>query len=94
MPDIGNSGFASDSQKLETAYQLYQRLTGNYNRQNVIKSLNDMFKLNGIDVEIIMKPLHFNNFGDGEESDTSSETTSSDTSQDVSTDNIEEQVTE
>lgn len=92
MPDVGNSGFASDSQKLETAFQLYQKVTGNYNRQVIIKTLNDMFKLNKIDVEIILKPLHFNDFGN--ENDTSSDTTSRDTNQDVSTDNIEEQVTE
>lgn len=92
LPDVGNSGFASDSQKLETAYQLYQRLTGNFNRQNVIRTLNDMFKLNGIDVEIIMKELHFNDFGN--ETDTSTTTRSEDTTQDVSADNIEEQVTE
>lgn len=92
MPDVGNSGFASDSQKLETAFQLYQKVTGNYNRQVIIKALNDMFKLNKIDVEIILKPLHFNDFGN--ENDTSSDTTSRDTNQDVSTDNIEEQVTE
>lgn len=90
LPDIGNSGFASDSQKLETAYQLYQKLTGNYNRQNVIRALNDMFKLNGIDVEIVMKELHFNDFGN--DNDVSTTTKSEDTTQDVSEDNVEEKV--
>lgn len=91
LPDVGNSGFASDSQKLETAYQLYQKLTGNYNRQNVVKTLNEMFKLNGIDVEITLKPLHFNDFGDKE--DVSSDTsTDINNNQDVTTDNIEEKV--
>ena len=92
LPDVGNSGFASDSQKLETAYQLYQKLTGNYNRQNVVKTLNDMFKLNGFDVEIVLKPIRFNDFG--AETDTSSSVESKDTTQDVSTDNIEEKVEE
>lgn len=90
LPDVGNSGFASDSQKLETAYQLYQKLTGNYNRQNVIRALNDMFKLNGIDVEIVMKKLHFNDFGN--DNDVSTTTKSEDTTQDVSEDNVEEKV--
>ena len=90
LPDVGNSGFASDSQKLETAYQLYQKLTGNYNRQNVIRALNDMFKLNGIDVEIVMKELHFNDFGN--DNDVSTTTKSEDTAQDVSEDNVEEKV--
>lgn len=90
LPDVGNSGFASDSQKLETAYQLYQKLTGNYNRQNVIRALNDMFKLNGINVEIVMKELHFNDFGN--DNDVSTTTKSEDTTQDVSEDNVEEKV--
>lgn len=90
LPDVGNSGFASDSQKLETAYQLYQKLTGNYNRQNVIRALNDMFKLNGIDVEIVMKELHFNDFGN--DNDVSTTTKSEDTTQDVSEGNVEEKV--
>ena len=90
LPDLSNSGFASDSQKLETSYQLYQKLTGNYNRQCIIRTLNDMFKLNGIDVEIVMKELHFNDFGN--ENDVSTSTRSKDTNQDISEDNIEEKV--
>ena len=63
MPDIGATGFASEADKLETAYQLYNKLTGNANRMSVIRTLNQMFKMNGIDTEIIMKPLSFNDFG-------------------------------
>ena len=63
MPDIGSTGFASEADKLEVAYQLYNKLTGNANRMAVIKTLNLMFQMNGIDNEIIMKPLSFNDFG-------------------------------
>ena len=63
MPDIGNSGFSSEADKLEVSYQLYNKLTGNYNRMAVIRTLNQMLKMNGIDTEIIMKPLSFNDFG-------------------------------
>ena len=90
LPDVSSSGFASDSQKLETAFQLYERLSGNYHRQAIVKSLNDMFKLNKIDVEIILKPLHFNDFGGDD--DMSESTKSQDTTQDVSTNNVEEKV--
>ena len=62
MPDIGNSGFASEASKLEVSYQLYNKLTGNYNRMAVIRTLNQMLKMNGIDTEIIMKPLSFSDF--------------------------------
>lgn len=64
MPDIGNTGFASEADKLETAYQLYNKLTGNANRMSVIKTLNMMLQMNGVDTEIVMKPLSFNDFGD------------------------------
>ena len=63
MPDVGNSGFASEADKLETAYQLYNKLTGNNNRMAVIRTLNQMLKMNGVETEIIMKPLSFNDFG-------------------------------
>ena len=62
MPDIGNSGFSSEADKLEVSYQLYNKLTGNYNRMAVIKTLNQMLKMNGIETEIVMKPLSFNDF--------------------------------
>ena len=62
MPDIGNSGFSSEADKLEVSYQLYNKLTGNYNRMAVVRTINQMFKMNGIDTEIIMKPLNFNDF--------------------------------
>ena len=64
MPDISNSGFSSEADKLEVSYQLYNKLTGNYNRMAVVRTLNQMLKMNGIDTEIIMKPLNFNDFGD------------------------------
>lgn len=62
MPDIGNSGFSSEADKLEVSYQLYNKLTGNYNRMAVVRTLNQMLKMNGIETEIVMKPLNFNDF--------------------------------
>lgn len=62
MPDIGNSGFSSEADKLEVSYQLYNKLTGNYNRMAVIRTLNQMLKMNGIETEIVMKPLNFADF--------------------------------
>ena len=97
QPDMNNAGFSSDADKIEICYQLYQKLTGNYHREQVIKSLNDMFKLNGIEVEIVQKPLHFNDFESNNTNDnnsSSSETTSQDVTQDISADNIEEKVEE
>lgn len=90
LPDVGNSGFASDSQKLETSFQLYQRLTGNYHRQCVIQSFNQMLAINKVDTELILKPLKLNDFGDVD--DKAETTEAAETTQDVSTDNIEEKV--
>lgn len=93
MPDIGNSGFASEADKLETAYQLYNKLTGNVNRMNVIKTLNMMFKMNGVDTEVIMKPLSFNDFGN--DADVEERTQPSDVNDDnVAENNVEEKVEE
>lgn len=63
MPDISNSGFSSEADKLQVSYELYNKLTGNYNRMAVIRTLNQMLKMNGIETEIVMKPLNFNDFG-------------------------------
>lgn len=89
MPDVSNAGFSSDADKIETAYQLYQKLTGNYNRLCVIKTLNQMLRMNGVETEIIMKPLKFNDFGDKD--DNAQETKSTDTNDNIATSNIEEQ---
>lgn len=64
MPDLVGSGFASEADKLEVSYQLYNKLTGNSNRMAVIRTINQIFSLNGINTEIVMKPLSFNDFGD------------------------------
>ena len=93
MPDIGQSGFASEADKLETAYQLYNKLTGNFNRLAVIRTLNQMFKMNGIDTEIIMKPLSFNDFG--EDANVEKRTESIEVNEkDVDENNVEEKVEE
>ena len=90
MPDSNNSGFSSDADKIETAYQLYQKLTGNYNRMAVIKTLNQMLKMNGIETEIVMKPLNFKDFDD--DADVKERTESTDV--DINKENTEEKVEE
>ena len=91
MPDIGATGFASEADKLETAYQLYNKLTGNANRMAVIRTLNQMFKMNGVDTEIVMKPLSFNDFGNDANVEERTEPTQP---TDEDKNNVEEQKTE
>ena len=92
-PDISNSGFASEADKLELSYQLYNKLTGNFNRMAVVKTLNQMLKMNGIDTEIIMKPLNFMDFG--ADADVKERTTPADvTEKDIDENNVQEKVEE
>ena len=93
MPDIGNSGFSSEADKLEVSYQLYNKLTGNYNRMAVIRTLNQMFKMNGVDTEIVMKPLNFNDFQEDANVEERTNATSVD-EKDAKENNEEEKVTE
>jgi hypothetical protein len=93
MPDISNSGFASEADKLEVSYQLYNKLTGNYNRMAVIRTLNQMLKMNGIDTEIIMKPLSFNDFQNDADVKERTESTTVE-EKEIKETNVEEQKTE
>lgn len=93
MPDIGNSGFSSEADKLEVSYQLYNKLTGNYNRMAVIRTLNQMLKMNGVETEIVMKPLNFNDFGDDANVEERTKPTEVGDNE-VKDNNVEEQVTE
>lgn len=93
MPDIGQTGFASEAAKLETAYQLYNKLTGNSNRMAVVRTLNQMFKMNGIETEIVMKPLSFNDFGNDANVEERTEPTNVD-KKEVDENNVEEKVEE
>ena len=91
LPDIGNSGFSSEADKLEVSYQLYNKLVGNNNRMAVIRSLNQMLKMNGVDTEIIMKPLNFNDFQ--EDANVKERTESTDVPEkDIDENNVEEKV--
>ena len=93
MPDLNNSGFSSEADKLEVSYQLYNKLTGNYNRMAVIRTLNQMLKMNGIDTEIIMKPLNFADFQ--EDANVKERTESADVNEkDIDENNVEEKVEE
>jgi hypothetical protein len=49
IADKGSTGFNSEGALLEAAYRIYNTLYGNGARNTIIKSLNMMFRLNGID---------------------------------------------
>lgn len=91
LPNPGGTGFNSEGQLLETAYNVYNKVVGNYNRQCVIKTINQMFQMNGIDIEIIMKPLVFSDVTTDNKATTSTPDKNVD-DKDLTEDKIEEKV--
>ena len=93
MPNLGGSGFNSEGQFLETAYQLYNKLVGNSNRMAVIRTINQMLKMNGVNTEIVMKPLNFNDFGNDADVKERTQGTNVD-EKNIDENNVEEKVEE
>ena len=62
------------------------KLVGNNNRMAIIKTINTLLNMNGVDVEIVLKPLKFNDFSDGGNVTTNTNTT--DKNQDTDENNI------
>lgn len=57
---IEDAGFSNEGAILEAQYNLANTLLINQLRLSLMRNLNNIFKLNGIDVEIQLKPLRFN----------------------------------
>lgn len=90
-----NTGFNSEGNFLEAAYTLYNTLVGNYDRDAIVKTINFMLRMNGIEQELILKPLTFT-LDDKQQqptNDSDSNINEGDASENR-TSNIEEQVTE
>lgn len=92
LPNLGGTGFNSEGQLLETAFNVYNIVVGNYNRECVIKTFNFMLQMQGLDTEIVMKPLSFI-LGDKQEQN-STDTRGNDEidDKDLTEDKIEEKV--
>lgn len=56
---MDSTGFSNEGSLLETSYALYNITVGNHNRQVILNTINNVFKMNGIDIELILKPLSF-----------------------------------
>lgn len=57
---VDDAGFSSEGAILEAQYNLAQRLLINGLRTKLIRNMNNIFKMNGVDVQIELKPLIFN----------------------------------
>lgn len=58
---IDDSGFSDSGSLMQTAYDIYNTNVASSSRQVILSAINNMFKLNGIDVEIELKPLSYIN---------------------------------
>lgn len=66
IPSKSLIGYPSESASLggdgnlqKVSYQLYNQLVGNDDRNVIIETINKMFALNGLETEIVLKPLKF-----------------------------------
>lgn len=58
MP-MDSTGFSNEGTLLETAFNLYNKTVATINRNAIISTINKMFAMNGVDTELILKPLTF-----------------------------------
>lgn len=54
-----NAQLGGSGNETIVAYNIYNQLVGNNNRKKIVNTINKMLKINGIDVEIQLKPLSF-----------------------------------
>ena len=54
-----NTGFSNSGEYMEAAYALYNVNVANNNRRELLDVINTLFKSNGVDIEVILKPLRY-----------------------------------
>lgn len=54
-----NTGFSNSGEYMEEAFKLYNINVANNNRREILDVINTLFKANGVDIEIILKPLRY-----------------------------------
>lgn len=54
-----NLGFSNSSEYLESAFALYNVNVANNNRKEILDVINNMFKMNGVDTQLVLKPLNY-----------------------------------
>ena len=57
--DLDGASLGGDGNTLNVAYNLYNRVTGNKLRRDIIGAVNNALRLNGIETSLILKPLTF-----------------------------------
>ena len=54
-----NTGFSNSGEYMESAYALYNVNVANNSRREILDTVNTLFKLNGVEVNIELKPLKY-----------------------------------
>lgn len=54
-----NTGFSNSGEYMESAFALYNVNVANNNRKEILDVINNLFKMNGIDTQVILKPLSY-----------------------------------
>lgn len=54
-----DTGFSNSGEYMESAYALYNVNVANNNRREILDVINQLFKMNGVDVQIVLKPLRY-----------------------------------
>lgn len=54
-----NTGFSNSGEYMESAYALYNVNVANNNRREILDVINQLFKMNGVDIQIVLKPLRY-----------------------------------
>ena len=54
-----NAQLGGQGNETVVAYNIYNQLVGNNNREKIVSTINQMLRINGIDVSVELKPLSF-----------------------------------
>lgn len=54
-----STGFSDSGAYMESAFALYNINVANNNRQEILNVINQLFKMNMVDIEIVLKPLKY-----------------------------------
>lgn len=73
---VDDTGFSDSGAYLEEAYRLYNINVANNNRREILDIINTMFRANGVDIEVQLKPLRYKSDDNDEPSTVSTSDTS------------------
>lgn len=56
---VDSMGFSDSGKYMEASYTIYNVNVANNNRREILDVINTLFKANGVDVQIVLKPLKY-----------------------------------